>query len=186
MDGIESTSHGPQDGHFVIRPVREDDAEALLQFVPQVDCETDHMRRVAGEFQLGIEEERAFLRGKIQSECDLFLVATVENRIVGSLGFSGSTLQRFRHQGEFGMGVIRSHWSRGIGSALLDRLCVWAEQRGLVRIGLKVSADNPRAIGLYQRFGFKEEGRLINDRLHEDGFHDTLIMARVRTEEDEI
>ena len=42
----------------------------------------------------------------------------------------------------------------------METLIAWAEANPLIeKIALAVFADNPRALRLYQRFGFVEEGR---------------------------
>lgn len=39
---------------------------------------------------------------------------------------------------------------------------------------------NIKAIQLYKRYGFIEEGLLINDRIHKDGnYYNTVIMGRL-------
>ncbi|WP_250159645.1 GNAT family N-acetyltransferase [Bacillus toyonensis] len=51
----------------------------------------------------------------------------------------------------------------GIGSKLLSHFIEWAkEQEGLEKICMDVFSNNERAINLYKRLGFKEEGRKIN------------------------
>lgn len=89
------------DLEVLIRSAREDDAEALLDFVPKVDAETDFLLREPGEFDFTLEAEREFLKQTVESPRNLFLVATVDGRIVGTIGFTGSELARFQHQGEF-------------------------------------------------------------------------------------
>lgn len=41
---------------------------------------------------------------------------------------------------------------------------------------------NTKAIGLYKRYGFVEEGLLIKDRVRRDGnYYNTVIMGRLST-----
>jgi putative acetyltransferase len=51
---------------------------------------------------------------------------------------------------------------------------------GLCRIELTVYADNERAIGLYERFGFVREGLHRAFALRNGAFVDALAMARIR------
>lgn len=48
---------------------------------------------------------------------------------------------------------------RGIGGALLGELVAAARQRGARRLCLEVRSDNQAAIGLYERAGFRVDGR---------------------------
>ncbi|MGG0509418.1 GNAT family protein [Priestia megaterium] len=52
------------------------------------------------------------------------------------------------------------------------------EQKGLGKINLDVFSNNKRAIHLYKKLGFKEEGKQINQIKLKDGSHaDIIFMA---------
>jgi ribosomal protein S18 acetylase RimI-like enzyme len=53
--------------------------------------------------------------------------------------------------------TARSH---GVGSLLLDAAVDEARRRGVRKLGLRALSTNDRALRLYQRHGFAEEGRL--------------------------
>jgi len=110
----------------------------------------------------------------------LFLVATRDGEIVGSLAFAGGARPRVRHAGEFGISVVQSCWGEGIGRALIETLLAWATAGGIVRkVNLRVRVDNVRAIGLYERFGFVVEGRVSRTFRSEDGaLLDSVMMGR--------
>lgn len=55
-------------------------------------------------------------------------------------------------------------------------------QMNLNRVYLKVSADNLRAIRLYERLGFRHEGRLREDAYRDGKYEDTLVMGLLRGE----
>ena len=166
-----------------MRTAQAGDAEQFLRVLPQIDAETDYTLREPGEFALTLDQERIFLKNRLESPHDMFLMAAIDGRMIGALGFMGSPLRRYRHQGEFGMGVLKDFWGMGVGSALLSSMLQWVEQQAINRVSLKVAATNHRAIRLYHRFGFQEEGRLVKERRHADGrFEDTLIMARLLDE----
>jgi ribosomal protein S18 acetylase RimI-like enzyme len=57
------------------------------------------------------------------------------------------------------MAVARDWRGRGVGSALLAAGIDWGRERGLHKLSLDVFAHNERAIALYRKFGFVEEGR---------------------------
>lgn len=88
----------------------------------------------------------------------LDLCAEVDGRVVGHGGlelFSG----RRAHCALLGIGVHDAYAGRGVGRALMAALVDGADRAlGLRRIELTVFADNARAIALYRRFGFVEEG----------------------------
>jgi len=63
---------------------------------------------------------------------------------------------------------------------VLFNLSIWADTVGIEKISLTVVQINTKAIQLYKRYGFVEEGLLIKDRIHEDGnYYNTVIMGRL-------
>jgi putative acetyltransferase len=112
---------------------------------------------------------------------DLSLVAERESRIVGSAGLhpTGPQLRR-RHVMMLGISVLPEAQRQGVGSALMQALCDYADRWAQVlRIELTVFADNATAIRLYQRFGFEIEGRHRAYALRDGAFIDVLSMARL-------
>ncbi|MGC8998596.1 MAG: GNAT family N-acetyltransferase [Candidatus Bathyarchaeia archaeon] len=66
----------------------------------------------------------------------------------------------------------------GLATAMLTKLIELAKMEGLHRIGLRVVADNKRAVHLYEKLGFKIEGVMKNAYFGEDGkYHDELVMG---------
>ena len=56
------------------------------------------------------------------------------------------------------MGILDGFREQGIGSALLARAIEWSRAQGLAKLSLEVWPHNARAIALYEKFGFKQEG----------------------------
>lgn len=110
---------------------------------------------------------------------DLSLVAEHEGRLVGSAGLHGMPQLRRRHAALLGISIARDAQGQGVGRQLMQALCDYADDWAQVlRIELTVFADNTRAIGLYQRFGFETEGRLRGYALRDGVYEDALTMAR--------
>jgi putative acetyltransferase len=53
-----------------------------------------------------------------------------------------------------------------------------SRKAGLKTIQLEVFANNPRAIHVYERTGFKEAGRIPKKMLRNGKFIDSIVMAR--------
>lgn len=162
-----------------IRTAEVADAYKLTTVRAKVDEETEFLDRAPGE---GVLDEQAFQR-LIQNDREtgnhLFLVATVQDRIVGFSRCEGSPLSRKAHVVEFGVGVLEEYWGLGLGSALLQASIDWAEQTGLVKMSLSVLETNQKAVSLYKRYGFEVEGVLRKDKRLADGsYYDTLLMGR--------
>lgn len=72
--------------------------------------------------------------------------------------------------------VIPEYEGRGIGSHLLRTMIERAVNSSATDLLLEVRADNPRAQGLYERFGFESIHR--RPRYYRDGV-DAIIMRKV-------
>jgi putative acetyltransferase len=76
------------------------------------------------------------------------------------------------------MSVDREWRSKGIGSALMTEAFRWARWAGIEKIGLTVYPHNQRAMNLYKKFGFVEEGRLSGHSKKSYGYEDEVVMGR--------
>lgn len=168
------------DGRVVtIRCAVPDDAPALVHCLRRVGGESTYLTFGSEGRGLDEVEQRAVLAKAHAKDNALALVAMEGERIVGNLLFEGGDRSRIRHGGEFGISVLQECAGMGVGRAMLEMLIAWAEQSGVIRkLDLRVRSDNLRAIRLYERLGWKIEGRITRD-LHVDGvFHDALYMGR--------
>ncbi|PYE44423.1 GNAT N-acetyltransferase [Paenibacillus barcinonensis] len=165
---------------YTIRSAEAKDAGILCTLRVQLDGETEHMDREAGEAFI---DERGFeelIHMDAEKSTNLFLVAEVSGRVVAYSRCAGSELKRFKHQVEFGVCVARAFWGYGIGKALLKLCLDWADRNAIEKVTLKVLATNEKAIRLYELNGFEIEGILKRDRRHADGqYYDTIIMGRL-------
>jgi len=177
---VSTKSYDLEIGELIIGSVQVGEAEELIEFIREVDRETDFLIREPGEFDLSIEEEEEFIKDKEENDKELFLKAKLDGRIVGTLGFSTEMHNRYKHKGEFGMAVIKDYWGYNIGTNLLKNLLKWSDNKGYAKISLRVDLKNQRAISLYKKFGFKEEGVLKKNKYIGNGeYRDEIIMARI-------
>jgi ribosomal protein S18 acetylase RimI-like enzyme len=96
------------------------------------------------------------IRKKLDVERDLFLVAIVEDCIVGTVmgGYDG-------HRGwVYAVAVKPQYRRRGIGAALLRRLETALAERGCLKVNLQVRASNLEVISFYQKLGYGIEERV--------------------------
>jgi RimJ/RimL family protein N-acetyltransferase len=109
-----------------------------------------------------------------------YMVAELDGEPVGHAFLEPlGALAAIAHVFQLTMVVHPGHLGRGIGTALLGDLLDWAQRDARVRkIELRVRSTNQRAIGLYEKFGFREEGRFRSRIALPDGtFLDDLAMA---------
>lgn len=166
------------ESEIVIREAEAADAAALLVYLNEVAGESEYLGFGLGEFEKDEAEEARFLEEKRDAPNCLFLLALIDDEIVGELGYSGGYRQRTQHTGEMGVTVRKAHWGKGIASLLIDGLIAWAKGAAVVtKIDLLVRADNERAIQLYERKGFEREGRIRRSLCIRGVYHDALAMG---------
>jgi putative acetyltransferase len=112
---------------------------------------------------------------------DLSLVAELGGQVVGSAGlFSPGPQVRRRHVAVLGISVATAAQGQGVGTALMQALCDYADRWGqILRLELTVFTDNAGAIAPYRRFGFETEGTHRGYALRDGVCADVLSMARL-------
>ena len=161
-----------------IRRARSDDAAAIAALMDEPAVYANLMQMpYASE-----EGQRARIADSLlPGKTDLLLVAERDGRIVGSAGMhaAGAALRR-RHVVVIGLSVGAQTQRQGVGTALMQALCDYADRwMGVLRIELTVYVDNIAAIALYRKFGFREEGRHRGYALRDGRYVDALAMARL-------
>lgn len=101
--------------------------------------------------------------------------------VVGTAGLhqAGPAVRR-RHVMTVGLAVAAEAQGQGVGRALMQALCHFADHWGQVlRIELQVYTDNARAIALYRSLGFVQEGVHRGYALRAGQYVDSMSMARL-------
>ena len=110
------------------------------------------------------------------------IVSDPDGRCLGHVGLY--KIDRVSRSAEFGIMVgEKAVWGRGIGyKATMAALRQGFLQENLNRISLTVLANNERAIKLYLRVGFSEEGRFRQALYRNGEYVDIVAMAILREE----
>lgn len=117
------------------------------------------------------------------NKLDLILVAERGGTIVGNAGLHPVSLPqqvRRRHVATLGIAVLPEAQGQGVGTALMQALCDYADRwLGVLRIELTVYVDNTSAISLYRKFRFEMEGRFRGYAMRDGRLVDAFSMARI-------
>lgn len=164
---------------YIIRSAIEKDAKNLSEVRLQIDGETENLDREQGEAYIDESGFKQLIKEDTESVSNLFLVAEVNERIVGFSRCEGYKLKRMSHKVEFGVCVLKEYWGYGIGENLLKESIHWADSNDIKKITLNVLETNDKAIRLYEKYGFEVEGILKNDKILSDGnYYNTILMGR--------
>ncbi len=108
-----------------------------------------------------------------------YIVAEKHDQVVGHALLEPMPLEAVAHVFRLTIVVHPGFLGQGIGEMLMHDLMVWARLTPAVqKIELLVRASNARAIHLYTKLGFVEEGRFKNRiQLPDGNFIDDIAMA---------
>lgn len=164
-----------------VRVAVEEDAATMLEIQKEVLAEEDFLITTVEEFQQTIDGQKEWIQAKIANERETIFIAQYEEKMVGWLMFQSPHRKRLAHTGTFGMMVLKEYRGLGIGKLLLKKIITWAEHNPYIKkISLGVFSTNERAIALYKKMGFVEEGRKINEiKLHDNEYIDDVLMYKM-------
>jgi ribosomal protein S18 acetylase RimI-like enzyme len=164
---------------YTIRSAMEQDAWSLSEVRVQIDGETENLDREQGEAYIDETDFKKIIKEDSERVHNLFLVAEVNDRIVGFSRCEGNQLTRTSHKVEFGVCVLKEFWGYGIGKKFLEESLQWADANEIKKMNLNVLETNDKAIKLYQKYRFEVEGILKKDKRLSDGnYYNTVLMGR--------
>ena len=157
-----------------IRRAVPDDYDEIGSLFEAVAAEA---RWIGTELPIDHDARRArFIEGLSRPDEVASLVAVTEDdgRMIGDLGIEKAPYG----VADLGM-LVDDQWrGQGVGSGLLDAAITWARSVGAHKVALQMWPHNERARGLYQKFGFVEEGRLVRHYRRRNGeVWDAIVMG---------
>lgn len=157
---------------ITIRQAKTEDARCIVEAEQEIAQEPGYFCSQPSE----LSEKN--VRQTIESSHGIYLVAEKEWSLVGHAFLAILDLQSLRHVAQLNIVVHKGHQAQGIGTNLMEKIIEWAKQSSTVeKIELNVRASNTRAIALYQKMGFSEEGCLKRHVKAGDQYIDDLVMA---------
>ena len=163
--------------HIKIQKAKKDDAIAIIEYVRTVADETDFLTFDSSEFNKTVEEEQQIIEEHNSTKNKLFIIAKLDNKIIGVLNVQANKKKRLEHVGEFGVSVLKEHWNKGVGSSLVKYMIEWAKESGVIRkLNLRVLVNNESAIRIYIKNGFKIEGMIRRDIKLNNTFQDLSLI----------
>ncbi len=160
--------------NYQIRHSEQFDIDGLRALHAQPSC-------YANTLQLPFPSYTLWEKRYLEKPHNLYsLVASIENKIIGQIGFEVYSTPRRNHVANFGMVVSAEHRGIGVGSSLIEAMsdlcCNWLAVR---RIELEVFTDNNDAIRLYKKHGFCIEGTARNYAFRQGEYADVHFMAKL-------
>ncbi len=163
-----------------IRHAVESDALDLLKYVQNVAGESDNLTFGAEEFKMTEEMERNFIKNSCKSRGIYFFNGYIDGKTVTNMSLRSSDRKRLSHKSNLGISVLKEFWGQGCASAMLDYMIEFLKRRANTsKINLQVRTDNSAAIRLYEKKGFKIEGKDTMSMKISDDYFDCLYMGLI-------
>jgi RimJ/RimL family protein N-acetyltransferase len=142
---------------LIIRELRSQDAQTLIDYTKRIGAETDNLTFGAEGFPVTVEDEQRMLEQMHNDNRSIMLGVFRKDQLIAN-GSLSALPRRMSHRSELGLSVIKEEWNKGLGNLLLEKLIEFARSSGTEIINLEVRSDNRSAIHLYEKFGFKHIG----------------------------
>ena len=101
-----------------------------------------------------------------------FFAAEADKKLIGYIGIKAVIDEGYITN----IAVFPEFRRRGVAKALLNKVFEFAKEKGLSFVSLEVRPSNTEAVSLYEKTGFKEEGRRKN--FYRLPLEDALIMTK--------
>ncbi|MDM0963698.1 GNAT family N-acetyltransferase [Clostridium perfringens] len=127
------------------------------------------------------DEEEELIKEKIinRGKNQYWYVAEENGKVIGLGILINHGNLRKKHVGVITLMVNSDYQNKGVGNLLMDKLINLSESINIIRLELCVFRDNYKAINLYKKFGFKEEGIKVKSALKNGEYIDEIMMARI-------
>jgi len=167
---------------FTIEQPTIENAEEIIHYSKQVFSSTDQVLTTVDEYTITVDREIEWINNLNNGTNSLLLIAKLNDNIVGLLFFIPNSKRKISHTGEFGVNVHPNFQGLGIGEQLIKELVTWAKQNEQIeKVMLQVFATNDKAVGLYKKLGFIEEGRHKNAIKQLDGSYVDILQMYIET-----
>jgi ribosomal protein S18 acetylase RimI-like enzyme len=174
-----------KNGDFVtLRAIRWDDLYSLIDLANKLVDEREQNPDfgILLDKRRTLENEADYLANKlvsIEKKEEVSVVAEVDGKLIGNSEVTrGKTTDEFHH-GKLGIALLRECRDQGIGLEMMKTLVEESRGAGLKTIELEVFANNPKAIHVYEKVGFKQVGRIPKKIFRGERFTDIIVMSIV-------
>lgn len=162
-----------------LRPISLDDTELYFRmlFHPEV-------RRLTGTQKCFTREQiYRYIEAKTQDSSSLLLLIalTETDAVIGDIALQG--IDSFNRSASIRIAISEGHQGKGFGSEAMKLMLDYGFGiLNLHRIELNVFSYNPRALHVYEKLGFKQEGIQRDALYYNHKYHDSIIMSILEDE----
>lgn len=168
---------------FMLRPLTLEDTKAYVALVQAPNLE---LNILTGTTRTYTDQEVIDYVHRIVADdtrTDWLMIAP-DQTIIGEVVINEYAPET--NSANFRIAIFKPDYlGQGIGTWAIEQMLNHAfEERRLNRLSLEVFSFNPRALRVYQKVGFIEEGRLREAVKGPDGYADIILMALLKKDWD--
>lgn len=161
----------------VVRYPTRSDLGDMHEYINELSREDTFLSVLGKTYSL--EEEKDFLRmtlANIRKGLTRHYAVFVNNEYAGNCEVERPKEYRQQHIGILGISLRKTYRGEGIGRELLQMLIEEGKNMGLRLLKLSCFENNPIALDLYERFGFKRVGVIPGAIAYKGGYVGDVIM----------
>ena len=167
----------------ILRALKWEDLDNCVVFVNDLvgEKKTEPNLGVMVDTKQTRDEEAEWLANQligIEKGSIISVAAEVGGQIAGNSSVTRGSYRDTQRHGGLGIAITRKFRDLGIGLEMMGVLVKESRKLGLKSIQLEVFANNPRAIHVYEKTGFKQTGRIPKKMLRNGKFIDSIVMTR--------
>ena len=152
---------------ITIRLAEIEDAEDILNLKRGYIKNTNTLPLTLEDYPDDLKKEINLIEGYQNSENSIFLVAELNNQLIGNIDLTGSKRSKISHTAMLGMGINENWRNQGLGKILIQCAIDWATNKSELEIvWLDVYSSNEIGFHLYKKMGFEVSG-IIKDFFRE-------------------
>lgn len=164
---------------ILLRTAKLKDARQLRDLVYNISKERIYSLVEPEEFSETIRSNRARVKRYKESPGKLYIVAEHKKKIIGLVQFNNFDFKKCRHNGLFTIFISKLWRDKGIGKMMIREMLDWTKANPVIeKVSLNVFSNNPRAIALYRKMGFKQEGLCKRDMKISNKYVNSVLMFK--------
>lgn len=174
----ENTGQANNKNTYIIRSIETDDARSFINLQEEIFAETTFNYFEPNEQALSVQKVR-----KLMAEWRKQKNATIQLCIFNGLfaGYSilqGNTASKTKHISTIQIAVKQDFANKGVGTALLNDAEKWAKENEIERLEASIMLTNQRALSLFEKQGYNNEGTRIKAVKVNDAYVDELYFSK--------
>ncbi len=162
-----------------LSPRSIEDAEKFTEWMNDFEV-TDYTAK-SGKV-MSLEGERKYLQENSNPEATFSIITLDEDKLIGTVGLE--SVDHINRTATLGVCIgDKEYLNKGYGTEAIRLLLDYGfNYMNLHSIKLDVMSFNERALNCYKKCGFKEAGRIREDRFINGKYYDTIVMNILENE----